>query len=79
MEIFNSASTQKGFSLSQSGRTLKKVGLNYQMAFRLAGKSEIRNQKSENSRVAFIGSLRRALESRPLRRRSCGRKATGIW
>ena len=33
MEIFNSASTQKGFS--QVAELSKKVGLNYQMAFRL--------------------------------------------
>lgn len=34
MEIFNSASTQKGMSLSQVAELSKKVGLNYQMAFR---------------------------------------------
>ncbi len=33
-EIFNSASTQKGFSLPQVAELSKKVGLNYQMAFR---------------------------------------------
>ena len=35
MEIFNSASTQKGFSLPQVAELSKKVGLNYQMAFRV--------------------------------------------
>ena len=34
MEIVNSASTQKGFSLPQVAELSKKVGLNYQMAFR---------------------------------------------
>jgi len=34
MEIFNSASTQKGFSLPQVAELSRKVGLNYQMAFR---------------------------------------------
>ena len=34
-EIFNSASTQQGFSLPQVAELSKKVGLNYQMAFRL--------------------------------------------
>ena len=36
MEIFNSASTQQGFSLPQVAELSKKVGLNYQMAFRLS-------------------------------------------
>jgi len=36
MEIFNSASTQKGFSLSQVAELAHKIGLNYQMAFRSA-------------------------------------------
>lgn len=35
-EIFNSASTQRGFSLSQLADLSQKVGLNYQMAFRLS-------------------------------------------
>ncbi len=35
MEIFNSASTQKGLSLPQVAELSKKVGLNYQMAFRV--------------------------------------------
>ncbi len=34
MEIFNSASTQKGFSLPQVAELSKKVGINYEMAFR---------------------------------------------
>src|SRR5262249_33660404 len=34
MEIFNSASTQNGFSLTGVAELSKKVGLNYQMAFR---------------------------------------------
>ena len=34
MEIFNSASTQKGFSLPQVAELSKKVGLNFRMAFR---------------------------------------------
>ena len=34
MEIANAASTQKGFSLPQVAELSKKVGLNYQMAFR---------------------------------------------
>src|SRR5262249_22639575 len=33
MAIFNSDSTQKGFSLTQVAELSKKVGLNYQMAF----------------------------------------------
>lgn len=37
MEIFNSASTQQGFSLSQVADLSKQVGLNYQMAFRETG------------------------------------------
>ena len=37
MEVFNSASTQKGFSLPQVAELSKKVGLNYQMAFRRSG------------------------------------------
>ena len=45
-EISNAASTQKGFSLPQVAELSKKVGLNYQMAFR-SSKSEIRDQKSE--------------------------------
>ena len=36
-EIFNSASTQKGFSLPQVAALAKQVGLNYQMAFRETG------------------------------------------
>ena len=47
MEIFNSASTQKGFSLPQVAELSKKVGLNYQMAFRDSSRSEIGNRKSE--------------------------------
>ena len=35
--IFKSASTQKGFSLSQVADLSKKIGLNYQMAFRQPG------------------------------------------
>jgi RHS repeat-associated protein len=34
MEIFNSASTQQGFSLPQVAELSKQIGLNYQMAFR---------------------------------------------
>jgi ABC-type bacteriocin/lantibiotic exporter with double-glycine peptidase domain len=34
MEIFNSASTQHGFSLSEVDELSKRIGLNYQMAFR---------------------------------------------
>jgi RHS repeat-associated protein len=34
MEIFNSASTQEGFSLPQVAELSQKIGLNYQMAFR---------------------------------------------
>jgi RHS repeat-associated protein len=37
MEIFKSASTQKGFSLMQVAELSRKVGLNYQMAFREKG------------------------------------------
>ena len=37
MEIFNSASTQQGFSLPQVAELSKKIGLNYQMAFREKG------------------------------------------
>ncbi|MEO7678874.1 MAG: cysteine peptidase family C39 domain-containing protein, partial [Verrucomicrobiota bacterium] len=37
MEIFNSASTQQGFSLPQVAELSKTVGLNYQMAFREKG------------------------------------------
>jgi YD repeat-containing protein len=37
VEIFNSASTQKGFSLPQVAELSKSVGLNYQMAFREKG------------------------------------------
>ncbi|HYG22075.1 MAG TPA: RHS repeat-associated core domain-containing protein [Verrucomicrobiae bacterium] len=33
-EIFNSASTEKGFSLTQVAKLSKKIGLNYRMAFR---------------------------------------------
>jgi RHS repeat-associated protein len=36
-EIFNSASTQKGFSLTQVAELSRKVGLNYQTAFREQG------------------------------------------
>ncbi|MBI3851714.1 MAG: hypothetical protein HY298_15780 [Verrucomicrobia bacterium] len=39
MEIFKSASTQKGFSLPQVAELSKKVGLNYQMAFRTVSES----------------------------------------
>jgi len=46
-EIFESASTQKGFSLPQVAELSKKVGLNYQMAFRSSKqKAESRKQKS---------------------------------
>lgn len=37
MEIFNSASTQKGFSLAQIAELSKKIGLKYQMARRDGG------------------------------------------
>jgi RHS repeat-associated protein len=37
LEIFNSASTQQGFSLSQVAELSRKTGLNYQMAFRERG------------------------------------------
>jgi hypothetical protein len=37
LEIFNSASTQKGFSLRQVAELSKKISLNYQMAFREKG------------------------------------------
>ena len=37
IEIFKSASTQKGFSLTQVAELSRKVGLNYQMAFREKG------------------------------------------
>jgi RHS repeat-associated protein len=37
MDIFNSASTQQGFSLVQVAELSKQVGLNYQMAFREKG------------------------------------------
>jgi RHS repeat-associated protein len=37
MEIFNSASTTEGFSLPQVADLSKKIGLNYQMAFREKG------------------------------------------
>ncbi len=36
-EIFNSASSQKGFSLSQVAELSQKIGLNYQMALRESG------------------------------------------
>jgi RHS repeat-associated protein len=36
LEIFNSTSTQRGFSLAQVAELSKKIGLNYQMAFREA-------------------------------------------
>jgi len=39
MEIANAASTQKGFSLPQVAELSKKVGLNYQMAFREPARS----------------------------------------
>jgi RHS repeat-associated protein len=45
MEIFNSASTHEGFSLSQVAELSKKIGLNYQMAFR---------PPSEKSKIDFI-------------------------
>jgi RHS repeat-associated protein len=41
MQIFNSASTQKGFSLPHVAELSKKVGLNYQMAFREKGSAFI--------------------------------------
>jgi RHS repeat-associated protein len=37
MEIFNSSSTQRGFSLAQLAELSKKVGLNYHKAFRKTG------------------------------------------
>jgi RHS repeat-associated protein len=37
MEIFNSASTQQGMSLTQVAELSRKIGLNYQMAFREKG------------------------------------------
>ncbi len=46
MDIFNATSTQKGFSLPQVADLSKKVGLNYQMAFR-SSKTESRKQKAE--------------------------------
>jgi RHS repeat-associated protein len=45
--IRDSASTPRGFSLTQVAELAKTVGLNYQMAFRGASKSEIRNPRSE--------------------------------
>jgi hypothetical protein len=46
-EIFNFPSSQKGCSLPQVAELSKKVGLDYQMAFRLASKAESRKQKAE--------------------------------
>jgi RHS repeat-associated protein len=37
IDIFNSVSTQKGFSMPQVAELSKRIGLNYQMAFRDAG------------------------------------------
>src|ERR1043166_6983759 len=49
MEIFNSASTQKGFSLPQVAELSRKVGLNYQMAFRSSPRSSRREEAHSNS------------------------------
>ena len=46
MAIFNSASTQKGFSLPQVAELSKKVGLNYQMAFRGSPSNRSSRRKS---------------------------------
>jgi RHS repeat-associated protein len=50
MEIFNSASTQKGFSLPQVAELSKKVGLNYQMAFRGASNRGSRREEAPSSK-----------------------------
>jgi RHS repeat-associated protein len=63
MEIFNSVSTQKGFSLSQVAELSKKIGLNYQMAFRGPGSSSVADVsaaseeskiKNQKSKISFI-------------------------
>jgi len=51
MEILNSASTQKGFSLPQVAELSKKVGLNYQMAFR-SGSAGVSSASSARSGAA---------------------------
>jgi len=48
-DIFNSASTQRGISLSQVAALSKKVGLNYQMAFRSSSRSSRREEAHSNS------------------------------
>ncbi len=53
MVIFHSASTQKGFSLPQVAELSKKVGLNYQMAFRgVSGSAGIPAGKLEGGGLA---------------------------
>ena len=62
MEIFNSASTQKGFSLPQVAELSKKVGLNYQMAFRgspvgtrsTASQNNLENGTRWNASLPFV-------------------------
>lgn len=54
MEIFNSASTQKGFSLPQVAELSKKVGLNYQMAFRPSPSPSPLGGEREGVRGAFV-------------------------
>ncbi|MBI3867394.1 MAG: hypothetical protein HY299_02600 [Verrucomicrobia bacterium] len=58
IEIFNSVSTQKGFSLTQVAELSKKVGLYYQMAFRgqVGTRSSASPNKSDN-RTRWNASL----------------------
>src|SRR5439155_20636471 len=62
MEIFDSASTQKGFSLPQVAELSRKIGLNYQMVFRgesvgtrsTASLTELDNGTRWNASLPFI-------------------------
>jgi RHS repeat-associated protein len=59
MEIFNSASTQKGLSLTQVAELSRKVALNYQMAFRgeAVGTRSTASPNGPNSRTRWDASL----------------------
>jgi hypothetical protein len=76
MEIFNSASTQMGFSLKQVAELSKKVGLNYQMAFR-SSPSPLGGEGAGVGGDFVVPSVVHWRSATT--RRSCGRKAPDIW
>lgn len=77
MEIANAASTQEGFSLPQVAELSRKVGLNYQMAFRQKGNGDELGRRVSTA-INALTATRRSLASHSLvrgrRGRSCSYK-----